>query len=185
MLSVVAGTLSQTGGRMLSSAQLSGNNLTYNPNEFNDLGGAESESLTFTYDVTDSKGGTVTQTLNLTVQGVNDAPVTAAIDAGQVSEDEDPITINLLDGQSDPDANDVLTIENIVALDNLGNTVIFTPNNDGTITLDPNQYDALNDGENRIVTVTYDVADGTTTTQNTVSLDVIGATDNFTARCGR
>lgn len=179
VLSVVAGTLSQTGGRMLSSAQLSGNNLTYNPNEFNDLGGAESESLTFTYDVTDSKGGTVTQTLNLTINGENDAPVTTPIDAGQVSEDDAPFIINLLAGQTDPDTTDSLSIENIVAEDNFGNPVTLMNNNDGTITLDPNQYDALNDGENRIVTVTYDVADGTTTTQNTASLEVIGATDNL------
>jgi VCBS repeat-containing protein len=179
VLSVVTGTLNQTGGRTLNSAQLTGDTLTYSPGEFNDLGATESEALTFTYDVTDSNGGTVTQTINLTIEGVNDAPVVTAIDAGSVGEDDAPVIINLLNGQTDPDANDVLSVENITAQDNLGNPVTFMNNNDGTITIDPNQYEALNDGENRVVTVTYDVADGTTTTQNTANLEVIGATDNL------
>jgi len=73
-LSVVAGTLLQTGGPALPSAALVGNTLSFNPNDFNSLSASENAALTFAYGVNDGHGGTVTQTLDLVIEGRNDAP---------------------------------------------------------------------------------------------------------------
>lgn len=115
----------------------------------------------------------------INVASINDAPVVAAIDAGTVGEDDPAVTIGLLDGQTDVDLTDVLDVQNIAITDNLGHSVIFTDNGDGTISLDPSQYDALNDGESRTLTVTYEVSDGSVAVANTATLVVNGATDNF------
>ena len=58
----------------------------YNPNgKFEALGVGENGADSFSYTVSDGKGGTDTATVNLTITGVNDAPV-AADDAGTTGE---------------------------------------------------------------------------------------------------
>ncbi len=121
---------------------------------------------------------TATDTVSITVNAVNDAPVVSAIDAGTVSEDAAVQTIDLLAGQSDLDGNPLSAI-NITVTDNLGGAVAFTDNGNGTISIDPDQFGAaLNSGHSRTVTVNYDVSDGTATTANTATLVVAGADDN-------
>ncbi len=132
----------------------------------------------FTYVADDGNGGQDRATLTISITGSNDAPVVAAIDAGTVGEDDAVQVINLLAGQSDPDTGAVLTAENIVVTDDLGAAVAFTDNGDGTIDIDPAQYDALNTGENRTLTVAYDVDDGLAATANTATLVIEGDTDN-------
>ncbi|WP_340160155.1 Ig-like domain-containing protein, partial [uncultured Hoeflea sp.] len=117
------------------------------------------------------------ETVNVTVTPVNDAPVVSAIDAGTVSEDDALQSIDLLTGQSDVDG-DTLSAINIVVTDDQSNPVVFTDNADGTISIDPDQFgDNLDAGQNRTVTVSYDVSDGTAEIANTATLMVSGADD--------
>src|SRR4029450_8065327 len=58
----------------------------YNPNgKFESLGTGVNGSDSFSYTVSDGKGGTDTATVNLTITGVNDAPV-AVDDTGTTNE---------------------------------------------------------------------------------------------------
>src|SRR5690606_12564649 len=83
----------------------------------------------FTYTVTDGEA-TVTYTVNITVTPVNDAPV-ANDDTAETDEDT-PVTINVLDNDSDPDG-DPLTVTEATAEN--GNVTI---GDDGELTYTPN-----------------------------------------------
>lgn len=116
--------------------------------------------------------------ITVTVHGTNDAPTVTALNAGTVSEKAAPVVIDLLaGGQVDPDSGDVLSATNISVTDNLGHTVTFVNNGNGTITIDPSQYGSLNNGDVRTLTVSYGVSDGLATTSNTASLTINGVTD--------
>ena len=131
--------------------------------------------LTVKVTATDPSGETAVQTFTLTIGTTNNAPVVSAIDAGAVAENAEAQTIDLLAGQTDPE-NDTLSAVNITVVDENDAPVQFTDNGNGAITIDPAQFaDALNDGDTRNVTVSYDVSDGTDTTPNTATLVVTGA----------
>ncbi len=146
---------------------------------YDSLNAGETGIFDVTYNVV-SGSDTVTESFTITINGHNDAPQVTAISAGTVTEDDAVQTIDLLaGGQTDIDSNTTLSATNISAQDNLGNAVVFTNNNDGTIDIDPNQFGvALNTGDSRTVTVSYDVSDGTTGTANTATLVVDGVDDN-------
>ncbi len=61
--------------------------------------------------------------------------------------------------------------------DEEGSTVGFSDNGNGTITIDPSQYDALGGGEVAVLTISNQLSDGTTTTPNTGILTVEGVED--------
>jgi VCBS repeat-containing protein len=127
--------------------------------------------------VEDLSGAYSDGTLRLTVIGVNDAPQVVAIDAGTVSEDDAPLVIDLLAGQSDPDTGTVLTTASISVLDDTSASVGFTDNGDGTITIDPAQFGALDSGQDRTITVNYMVTDGIANVANVATLIVEGRSD--------
>ena len=140
------------------------------------LSAGETLEDTFTYTVSDGEL-TDTATVTVTVSGANDAPDVVANDPVTFSEDDVVQTINLLAGASDPEDDDLSAI-NITATDENGDAVAFTDNGDGTISIDPDQFGlALDEGENRTVTVSFDVSDGTENTSNTATLVVTGAFD--------
>ena len=152
---------------------------TYSPgSDFQSLATGETTTVSFDVTIADDNGGSDTQTVTVTITGTNDAPEVVAIDAGTVTEDDAVQVIDLLDGQTDIDNGAVLSTANIVVTDDLGNAVTFTDNGDGTISIDPVQYDALNDGQDRTVTVAYDVSDGIDSTATTATLVVEGVNDN-------
>jgi VCBS repeat-containing protein len=152
---------------------------SFDPNDdFEDLALGETRDVSFVYEVQDAFHGPSQATVTITVTGTNDAPEVVAIDAGTMTEDDAVQVIDLLDGQTDIDNGAVLSAANIVVTDDLGNVVAFTDNGDGTISVDPFQFDALNDGQDRIVTVDYDVTDGIESTVNTATLVVEGVNDN-------
>ena len=88
---------------------------------------------------------------------------------------------SLIGGQTDPDG-DTLSVSGtptITAVDGNGtsytlpaNTASVSGNN---LTVDPTQLNSLDDGESVVITVTYNVSDGTATTQNTATVTVTGA----------
>ena len=166
-----------------NTASVSGNNLTVDPTQLNGLDDGESVVITVTYDVSD--GTTTTQnTATVTVTGANDAPVVGAVTVTETkSENDSSFVVSLIAGQTDPDG-DTLSVSGtptFTAVDGNGtsytlpaNTASVSGNN---LTVDPTQLNSLDDGESVVITVTYNVSDGTATTQNTATVTVTGVND--------
>ncbi|WP_415686423.1 Ig-like domain-containing protein [Gillisia hiemivivida] len=115
--------------------------ITYTPND-NFIG-----SDSFEYTISDGNGGTDTATVTITVNPINDAPI-ANDDVAEVDEDN-PVTISVLDNDSDVDGDD-LTVIDTTNPDN-GTVVI---NENGTITYTPN------DNFNGSDSFEYTISDG-------------------------
>ncbi|MBD2013333.1 DUF4347 domain-containing protein [Microcoleus sp. FACHB-53] len=54
---------------------INGNSLSVDPSAYNSLSAGENEVITYSYNIIDGNGGSVSQTATLTINGVNDAPV--------------------------------------------------------------------------------------------------------------
>ncbi len=80
----------------------------YDPNgQFEALADGETANDSFSYTITDGDGGQSTATVNVTINGVNDAP--DAMDDVASTNEETPVTIDVLANDTDVDG-DVLTI---------------------------------------------------------------------------
>ncbi len=99
--------------------------LSYVPNA--NYNGADS----FTYTVSDGKGGTATATVSITVNSVNDAPVAAADSATTAEDEATKIAVLGNDKDVDGDALKVTTVT-----DPKNGSVVINP--DGTVTYTPN-----------------------------------------------
>ncbi|MBO6899024.1 MAG: tandem-95 repeat protein [Shimia sp.] len=110
-----------------------GGEVSYDPGDaFKALAAGQTALDSFTYTVTDLGGGSSTGTVNITVNGANDAPV-ASDDVVHGNEDV-PLVISPLGNDTDPDAGDSLTIVALrppengtaeIAADGL--SILFTP----------------------------------------------------------
>ena len=122
----------------------------------------------FTYTVTDGRGGTDTATVTVDVANVNDAPVeTQVTDFGTLAEDG-TVTVTMSDilaNFTDADG-DQLMVTNVSA-----DSGTVMANGDGTWTFTP-QADFSG-----AVNFTYDVTDGTVTVQGTGQLAVTSVND--------
>lgn len=160
---------------------LNGTGLLVDPNAHNHLSAGEVAEVRLQYEVIDGHGGEVAQTATITIRGENDAPTVSIIDAGQVSEEDAPLSINLLATAQDVDRGDVLSVDNVqVRSNNEVRSVSYTVDHStGQLVIDPNQFDDLRTGEHESVAIEYQVTDskgGTVT--NTALLMVNGVTDN-------
>ena len=101
----------------------------------------------FTYPVSDGKGGSDTATVTITITGVNDLPV-AADDAYATDEDTSlsvAANLGLLANDTDPDTSDVLTVSSV---DTSGTIGTVTWNANGSFTYNPNgKFDELQAGD--------------------------------------
>ena len=134
--------------------------------------GETSEETRFTYTVTDPSGASSTNTVVVTIQGRNDAPVAAALTA---SANEDGPAILLTATYSDLDVNDSHT----VSVDTTGTLGTVTNHNDGTFSYDPAAaFEYLAAGETATDTFTYTVDDGNGgTATETVTVTIAGSND--------
>jgi VCBS repeat-containing protein/parallel beta-helix repeat protein len=120
-------------------------------------------AVSFGFEVSDGNA-TTSNTANLMVNPVNDAPLVSPVTLGSVNEDNSLVITqaNLLAGASDVDGdtltaiNLTLTAGNGSLIDNANGTWTFVPNADW----------------NGNVAFSFDVSDGTTSTANTASLAV-------------
>ena len=141
---------------------------------FDALQVGQSATETFVYSVRDAGGNIATSQVTVTVNGVNDPP-TANPDEFTLTEDA-PVTVNVLNNDSDPDTSDTLTVTGISTPPPGTSAVV---NGDNTVTFDPGgQYENLAVGESATVTLTYTIADdaGASAT-STVTFTVNGAND--------
>ncbi|MCK5247034.1 tandem-95 repeat protein, partial [Candidatus Bipolaricaulota bacterium] len=129
-----------------------GNDVIYTPDS--DFNGID----TFTYVVSDGNGGTDTATVTVTVSAVNDPPI--AEDDEESTDEESPISINVLLNDSDPDG-DSLIIEAVTSpehgsVENHGTSLTYTPDLDfsGTDTLTYSVSDVNGGMDTAIVTIT-------------------------------
>ena len=121
---------------------------SYDPNDrFESLNTGESAADSFTYQISDGNGGFATATVDVTVNGVNDAPVAAA-DAG-VTDQDTAVTIDVLANDLDAEGQ-ALSVTGVGTAAN-GSVAI---NADGTLTYTPNAGFSGSDS------FTYDVSDG-------------------------
>ncbi|MFI8384433.1 cadherin-like domain-containing protein, partial [Pseudomonas sp. NPDC079069] len=131
---------------------LVGGNVVFTPNA-NYNGPA-----TFTYTVSDGKGGLSSATVTVGIKAVNDAPVAAA-DSATTNEDT-PVTINVLANDTDVDGDSLIvtgaTASNGTVVVNADNTLSFTPtgNFSGTALIQYSVSDGKGGTSSSQVTVT-------------------------------
>jgi large repetitive protein len=145
----------------------------------------EGESVTQSYTAraTDDKGAYVDQTITVTINGTNDAPLVSGAVTGSLDEDDaNPATINLLANASDVDANDDLDVASVQVAVTQGSwtpAVSYSVNAEtGALTLDPNQFNALGVNESLKLTFSYNVVDSFgAATPTTAVVTVTGSND--------
>jgi len=165
---------------------LSGKDLTVDPTKFNYLAAGEQVVITVSYDVSDGTT-TTANTATITITGANDAPVVTAITETKTENDASHV-LNLLAGASDADSSDTLSVTNYSASATDGASspnVVTIPSgalslSGKDLTVDPTKFNYLAAGEQVVITVSYDVSDGTTTTANTATITITGANDAAT-----
>lgn len=153
------------------------------------------ETVVFSYDITvdDGKGGTDTETVTITINGENDAPVvSAATDPAAVDEgDTGTLSIesfNLLSTvtATDADANDTPTVDEnsvVISANPASDTTDFSSlaiNGTGDTTridVDTANFDFLDDGEQAVFDVTFDIVSGTDTVTRQITITINGESD--------
>lgn len=159
---------------------------------FDALGEGETDSVSFSYTISDGNGGTDTATVSLELVGVNSGPV-AGDDAGgdvEVTENEDgtfdAVSLNILTNDTDADG-DTITVssangvapgtEFTLVSDTLGLDVTVTVDAAGNVVMNADDgFAALGEGETDSVSFDYEISDGNGGTDTaTVSLTINGA----------
>jgi VCBS repeat-containing protein len=141
---------------------------------FKSLAQNETRNITVSYNVTDEFGATVAQTATITITGVNDAPTVSGPVTGSAQAGAVPSSINLLANASDPDTGAVLSVTSVTGLAAgfalVGNTLTVDANNAA--------YQALAQGEQQTITISYNVVDefGASVAQ-AANITVIGQND--------
>ena len=131
---------------------------------------------TFNVIISDGHGGTLTQTVSVTLNEIgNHAPVVSGAVTGSATEDGSPSTLDALANASDAD-HDVLTVVNVQT--QLPDGVCYNADTH-SFTLDPSvaAYQHLAQGEQTTVTVNYGVSDGDAITPASVSWTITGTND--------
>jgi VCBS repeat-containing protein len=135
----------------------------------------------FVYTLDDGYGGTDIANLTIMINGTND-PVNAVDDGGPgfVTDENTPFTtVDVLANDTDPDTNDVLSVD---SFDNTGAIGIITDNGDGTFDYDPSgQFEGLGVGEQALDFFNYTVTDGLTFDTAMVTIIITGVNDAPTA----
>jgi VCBS repeat-containing protein len=133
------------------------------------------QTLTQSYLVTidDGHGGTVADTVTVTIQGTNDAPVAVA-DAA-TGDQAQILTIDVLANDLDPDAGDSHTLFAVGVPSGKGTVSVH----DNHLVFDPGtDFLHLAQGASEVVTATYSMDDGAgATSSSTVDITVVGAND--------
>ncbi len=174
-ISIVA--VNNAGGQGVVTISEDRKSVIYSPGTgFQHLSLGQTAIETFTYTVADDRGLQAVARVTMTITGSNDAP-SAQSNSHSISEDAPATILNVLTNDSDPDANDNLTI---VAIDTAGVLSSIAVTGDGTAlrVVVSSAYQSLNTGESAIETFTYTISDhhGTQSTA-AVTLQIVGANE--------
>lgn len=164
--------LTQTIGSPVT-VSLAGGVLTLGPAQLGFLAAGETADLTFDFGVSDGTDSTA-RSLTVTVAGRNDAPVVTGTLAVTTNEDAGPLPVDLLQGASDPDTSDTLSVANFVQT---GGRAVAVTRVNGALTLDTAQFNDLGAGESETVTFGYNVGDGAASVAQTLAVTVEGRND--------
>ncbi|WP_442510845.1 Ig-like domain-containing protein [Novipirellula sp. SH528] len=121
---------------------------------FESLGQAETATDTFFYTIDDGQGGSAAAKVDVTVTGVNDAPV--AVDDFATTDEAASVVIDVLVGDTDVDSSS-LVVDSIDTSNTIGLVVL---NPDYTVTYSPNgQFDDLMFGQSAEDLFSYTIRD--------------------------
>ena len=143
------------------------------------LGAGQIAYDTFAYTVADNHGASVTNTLTITVIGVNDAPSVASATAS-VQEDTLLTASGILPAPTDPDAGDRPQFVMQLSTQGQYGTLFLSPAGAYTYTLNNGlpAVHALGEGDTLTDTFTYTVTDGHGgTATNTLTVTINGTND--------
>ena len=140
-------TGSGTGGEITWSYSVAASAVEY-------LAAGEEKVETFSFDLSDGNGGTVSRTVSVAIAGTNDAPV-ANSDTAATDEDHG-VSINVLANDTDADANDTHSVDSAVVTSGLGAASAAG----GEVAYDPGgEYQYLAAGESATVAIDYTMSD--------------------------
>ncbi|MFK7876369.1 MAG: Ig-like domain-containing protein, partial [Paracoccaceae bacterium] len=131
----------------------------------------------FTFSVSDGELSSGIQTISITVDAVNDAPVVSALTFA-AAEDDNSLSFNLLQGATDVDLDDLDVTD--VVITGLSQSVVprsLDPEN-GTLVFQSGSLDQLAEGETTTFNVAYSVTDGTVSVANTAVINITGENDD-------
>ncbi|WCE31059.1 VCBS domain-containing protein [Vibrio sp. SCSIO 43137] len=133
---------------------LDGNQIKVDPSNsvFNSMAVGETRVVSVSYDVVDSGGLSVPNTVTITVTGTNDAAVVSEVTAER-TEDADEFRVNLLENSSDADTSDVLSVSDVTPVGEPKGVTV----DGGELIVDPNAYNYLAAGEKAVIKYTYNV----------------------------
>ncbi len=95
--------------------------LTDNPKgAFESLAVGETATDSVTYAISDGNGGTDSASVDIQIDGVNDAPVISAPVTSTSTEDDGSVNVDLLTNTTDVDTSDTLSVINLLKT-NAGN----------------------------------------------------------------
>jgi VCBS repeat-containing protein len=155
------------------SAVIDNGKVIYDPGPaFTGLPAGATETVKLIYVVADGKGGSAEGVIELTVTGVNDAPVATA-DLGEAGEGGS-LVLDVLANDADPDAGAVLTLVSASAPEGLGEAGVV----DGKLRWTPAGFDRLPAWAEELVTLTYVIEDEHgSSSVGTVRITVKGTND--------
>ena len=166
------------------SVTIVGNQVVFKPGtDFDDLDAGDTATVTISYDMQDDSGAASSSTVTVTVTGTNDAPVAVA-DTGGVGENG-TLLVDVLANDTDVDGDDNPA--------NFTLTNVSVPAGQGSVSIEGNQvrfnpgtdFEALDDGDTQVVTVTYTMQDDSgATATGSLDITVSGANDTPTLSVG-
>ncbi|UWQ91566.1 VCBS domain-containing protein [Rhodobacteraceae bacterium M382] len=148
---------------------------TYVLDEANPTVDALNASMSLTDTITVETTDGTQETIQITINGGNDAPTVSAGVTGGAGEDDAGFTIDLLSNASDVDTGDTLNVAglNLVGGDDRGVSVVGN-----SLDVDPSAYNHLAAGETEIISYSFVVQDGKGgSVAHTATITITGSND--------
>jgi VCBS repeat-containing protein len=149
-------------------------------NSFQELAAGQTITDAFSYTISDRKGATDSSVVNVTITGVNDAPVTAADDAAALQEDTIVIASgNVLANDTDIDQGTVLQVANAGTYQGNFGSLLLNADGSYTYALDNSSLAVQSLSQGQVVTETfaYQATDGFVSTPSTLTVTITGTND--------
>jgi VCBS repeat-containing protein len=170
--------VSVNGSASLGTATLAGASIVYDVgNAFQSLGAGITATDRFSYTIADSQGAETTADVEVTVTGVNDAPVAAA-NTYSVSEDAGQLTLDVLGNDSDADSGDTLTLVSVSPTTGFQGQIAVAPGGSALTYTVGSTFQSLLSGQTATESFSYTVRDSAGAQSTAaVTLTIVGANE--------